>query len=274
MNKKNSFGHLYKTTCLITGKIYIGQSTKTIGSNAEKLYLGSGSDLMPDIKLYGRNNFKKEILLCVNDQQSLNLWETYFVRKFNACDPKIGYNILAGPPKTFFSRSKDYRVKIKIGLANKGKLNGDKNPMRRPEISSKFLGENNNNYGAKAFTEDSRKRISEGKRKWLLDDPSRNPMKNPVTAIFMGLIKMGYPKDFFTKVRAKIIMKWGLENEPDIIEGYNQRYYEHHRYPHSSNRKTVEEMKEEIRLQIIENAKRYDRQQAEKRKNAKNRISL
>ena len=50
---------VYKTTCLINGKIYIGQH-QTFDPNDN--YLGSGKELNEDIEKFGRANFKREIL--------------------------------------------------------------------------------------------------------------------------------------------------------------------------------------------------------------------
>ena len=57
MKKKHYL--VYKTTCLLNGKIYIGQH-QTYDPNDD--YLGSGRELKQDIQNLGRENFKREIL--------------------------------------------------------------------------------------------------------------------------------------------------------------------------------------------------------------------
>lgn len=57
MTKKHYL--VYKTTCLLNGKIYIGQH-QTYDPNDD--YLGSGRELRQDISNLGRENFKREIL--------------------------------------------------------------------------------------------------------------------------------------------------------------------------------------------------------------------
>jgi hypothetical protein len=55
---------VYKTTNLLNNKIYIGvHKTENIYDN----YLGSGLILKQALKLYGRENFKKEILFCFDN---------------------------------------------------------------------------------------------------------------------------------------------------------------------------------------------------------------
>lgn len=53
--------YIYKTTCLATGKLYIGKHmAKT--DKVDKSYLGSGKLLKYAIERYGRENFVQEIL--------------------------------------------------------------------------------------------------------------------------------------------------------------------------------------------------------------------
>ncbi len=82
---------VYKTINLINGKIYIGKD-----SYNNPKYLGSGSNLKSDIQKYGEENFKKEILeFCTSDAE-LNNCEKYWIKKLNAQDSTIGYNIAFG----------------------------------------------------------------------------------------------------------------------------------------------------------------------------------
>lgn len=82
---------IYKTTNKINGKIYIG---KDIYNN--KKYIGSGLNLKSAIKKYGRVNFTKEVLEFCKDNTELNYKEKQWIKKLNATNPKIGYNISNG----------------------------------------------------------------------------------------------------------------------------------------------------------------------------------
>lgn len=82
---------IYKTTNLIDGKFYIGQSSK----NNPK-YLGSGKYLIRALKKYGKENFKKEIIEhCIN-RDHLNEREIFWIKELKAQDHNIAYNIVDG----------------------------------------------------------------------------------------------------------------------------------------------------------------------------------
>ena len=80
---------VYKTTNKIPGQYYIG-AHRTENPNDE--YLGSGLYLTRAIKKYGRDNFKKEILVYCDNAEEMFLNEYRFV---NVNDPK-SYNIKPG----------------------------------------------------------------------------------------------------------------------------------------------------------------------------------
>jgi hypothetical protein len=60
---------IYKTTKLVTNKIYIG---KHITSDLNDGYLGSGKWLINSIKKYGKENFKKDILFIFDNELDMN----------------------------------------------------------------------------------------------------------------------------------------------------------------------------------------------------------
>jgi len=85
---------IYKTTNLVNGKIYIGQSCKTGKKLAE--YFGSGLVLNNAIMKHGIKNFVKEILEECSSKKELNEREIYWIKFYNSQDNKIGYNITPG----------------------------------------------------------------------------------------------------------------------------------------------------------------------------------
>ena len=82
---------IYKTTNLVTGKIYIGKDSKN-----DPQYLGSGIKLCRSIEKHGRENFKKEILETCQSADELNIREKHWISVTNSTDNRIGYNIALG----------------------------------------------------------------------------------------------------------------------------------------------------------------------------------
>ncbi len=78
---------IYQITNLINNKKYIGKD-----SHNNPNYLGSGTLLLEDIKKYGKENFKKEILeVCT--KENLGEREEYWINYFNAVESNDFYNI-------------------------------------------------------------------------------------------------------------------------------------------------------------------------------------
>jgi group I intron endonuclease len=79
---------IYKTTNLINGKIYIGQTTTN-----NLYYFGSGKIIKQAFKKYGKENFKREILEYCTSIKELNEREKYWIEKLKSQDKNIGYNV-------------------------------------------------------------------------------------------------------------------------------------------------------------------------------------
>lgn len=91
------YGYIYKTTNLVNNKIYIGQH-KWTGPEIDHKYFGSGKILKEAIKVYGKENFKCEVLEWCESFEELNKKERYWEKFYGLPDPKreIGYNITTG----------------------------------------------------------------------------------------------------------------------------------------------------------------------------------
>jgi len=110
---------IYCTKNLINNKKYIGKD-----SHNNPNYLGSGALLLEDIKKYGKNNFKKEILEHCT-KENLGEREEYWINFFNAPQSEEYYNIRSQTSgwynKDLNQEKYDY-VTSKISLGNKGKI--------------------------------------------------------------------------------------------------------------------------------------------------------
>jgi hypothetical protein len=94
MEKKKHY-LVYKTTCLLNGKIYIGQH-QTYDINDD--YLGSGIELNEDIDKFGRENFKREILFDFDNIDDMDNKEKELVTEEFISRPDT-YNMRVGGQK-------------------------------------------------------------------------------------------------------------------------------------------------------------------------------
>lgn len=73
-------GFVYLTTCLINGKVYVGQHKF---SDYTKHYFGSGTLIEQALKKYGKSSFRRNILKVCYTVNQLNGWEVYYTLKYN-----------------------------------------------------------------------------------------------------------------------------------------------------------------------------------------------
>lgn len=82
--KKSSIHYIYKTTCLVTNRYYVGMHST---NNLNDGYLGSGRRLRYSIRKYGIENHKKEILLFFENRELLIEGEINFITNEMINDP-------------------------------------------------------------------------------------------------------------------------------------------------------------------------------------------
>ena len=68
MRKERRYHYIYKTTCIITGRYYIGMHST---DNLDDGYLGSGKRLWFSINYHGKENHTKEILEFLDSRKLL-----------------------------------------------------------------------------------------------------------------------------------------------------------------------------------------------------------
>lgn len=66
--KQHAYHYIYKVTCNVTGKYYIGMHST---SNLEDRYFGSSKVLKRSLDKYGKENHSIEILEWLTDRSSL-----------------------------------------------------------------------------------------------------------------------------------------------------------------------------------------------------------
>lgn len=108
------FMYVYKITCNINNKIYIG-SHRTNDENDK--YFGSGLLIKRAITKYDLTNFTKDILEYCTSIEEMKRREEYYIQYYNSTEQSIGYNITkfacGGQPITD-------EVRLKISNALKG----------------------------------------------------------------------------------------------------------------------------------------------------------
>lgn len=103
--------YIYKITNRLNGKIYVGQTIRNVNRRfAEHCRKKDNTHLHNAMRLYGKENFRVEIVDTANSQTELDEKERYWIRVFNS--DVEGYNETAG---------------------------GDSNPMNNALVKSKHL---------------------------------------------------------------------------------------------------------------------------------------
>lgn len=157
---------LYKITNKINGKIYIGQTTRSLNvrwNEHKRDFKKLDTKLSRAVKKYGIENFTIEEIEKCQDLKSLNKKETLLIKEYNTI--KNGYNIRIGGENS--PRSKETRKKISQKLKGKKQTKEHVQNMIKartgikPKSIEKYLG-NKNKLGKKhtyLFKEKCRKRM-------------------------------------------------------------------------------------------------------------------
>lgn len=127
---------IYTITNQLNGKIYVGQTTKSIEhriqSHRNSMVSGVDTHIYRAMRKYGWENFKFEVIATAQSQQELDQLEEFYIQKFDAI--RSGYNMAPG---------------------------GSRNVMNSPVVAAK--------HDAKMRTADVRQRISASMKQSYID---------------------------------------------------------------------------------------------------------
>lgn len=142
---------IYKITNKINGKVYIGKH-KT--DNPYDNYYGSGKVIKEAIKIYGKDNFTKEVLFIFDTEKEMNDKEVELVNE------------------SFISTDKTYN----IGIGGEGGphfLGKKHTEETKQKISEKMKGNKISDEGRKKISESNRNRIISEETKKKISDKAK-----------------------------------------------------------------------------------------------------
>jgi len=135
----HKYGIVYKITNTINGQVYIGQTTRLLGVRKYEHEKRTGT-MKSEIKEYGINNFKWEILCECLDIDSLNFCEDFIIKTHRSNRIKL-YNKMDGGRNSTHST----KTKISISKSNSGENHPFFNKKHKDE-SKKLISINRKNY--------------------------------------------------------------------------------------------------------------------------------
>ena len=149
---------IYKVTNLLNDRFYIGMHIGFPDDN----YMGSGRRIKAEIKKYGRENFKKEILEELNSRAELVLREKQIVNDELRQNPLCLNLKNGGDGGGGFWSEEQHLAASRRGGRIAGLLHGRNNAYRAHEIlrkSGNFFGGSNNKLGT-ITSEQTKSKIS------------------------------------------------------------------------------------------------------------------
>lgn len=108
------YGVVYKITNSINTKVYIGQTTnysnrKSVHKLSYKKEYRSTNNLYSDMREYGFDNFKFEVVCECKSKEELDKMEIYYCKEFDTIEPK-GYNKRVGLISSNYNTKMPFRV--------------------------------------------------------------------------------------------------------------------------------------------------------------------
>jgi len=166
--KKKTIHYLYKTTCLVTDRYYIGMHST---NDLDDGYMGSGRRLRASIRKHGKENHKIEILEFFETRELLVEAEENAITPEMVGDPNC-MNLMGGGTGGFISEEQQRNRSSAGGKSNAEKLKNDPEHFKtHSERSSKAMKKVHemgkvpyDNFKGKTHSDETKQKISETKK--------------------------------------------------------------------------------------------------------------
>lgn len=230
---------IYKIENLINGKLYVGQTSRSIES---RFLDHSKGDMIIGraIKKYGIQSFKISVIDNATDKQVLNEKEKYWIKQLNSLSPN-GYNISIGGTggnlgELVNKKISDYQKINGNGFKNKRHSDETKERMRLAQLGKKQLEETVNKRISKVIgrknTEETKEKMRHPHKKMKDTSKMKKPKteehkrniglsskgrKNPKLAEF-NRSRTGQKQSIETQNKKRESLKRFYENKNKIVE--------------------------------------------------------
>ncbi len=172
---------VYKATNNVNGKMYIGQTVKTLEYRRKKhnksVKEGNCPYFYRALLKYGKDNFKWEVICICPNVDILNEQEQYYIAFYNSMNERIGYNLTSGGLNCVVSG----RTKEKCRQASLGKNNPNYGKKHSPEQIQK-IKDNHVGFRGKKHSEKTKKLMSKSNVKYMLGKKMPETIKKKISS--------------------------------------------------------------------------------------------
>lgn len=166
---------IYKATNILNGKVYIGQTNRSILDKRKKehFYSKDGTYFHNAVKKYGWNNFLWETIAVCSDTKKLDELEKHYIAYYKANNSLYGYNETLGGEHGALGYTHSSEARLKMSIKKIGVVPHNKGKAWSLEIRKKISESNKGKpkflLRGRKFSEEHKKHLSEsriGKTPW------------------------------------------------------------------------------------------------------------
>jgi len=226
---KSAYGFVYLTEYEINKERYLGQ--RVFHKRGWKTYLGSGKHYKRAERLYGKENFNREIVAIAYSKEELNELEIEFIKLHNAVERKDYYNILMGGGTLSGYHHSD-ATKQKMRNSAKGRVISEEQKKILSEFNKgKILSEEHKRKMSESrkghiASEKTRQKISESHKKRVISEEQKSKMLeiHKGNKYWLGKHHSGDSKQKMSKVQRKFTDQQIIEIRKQYDSGDYYQY--------------------------------------------------